>query len=165
MPPLLDSVLLEWRAGGPTLPRRNMTQRESAPPATSQRVVDVLIVENDRETLAMFVDVLLANQFAVRGAANVHEAQAALRERVPDVVLCDLHLGRPDSGWNLAESIRENPRTCHVARIAMTGRLHPTLQVVRSFDEYLRKPLNLSVLLELVPRLAAASRKAHQRAE
>lgn len=140
-----------------------MTQRENAPSTVPHRAVDVLVVENDHATLEVFVDLLRANRFAVRGAANVPEAEAAMRERVPDVVLCDLHLDRSDSGWKLAESIRANPRTCHVARIAMTGHLHPTLAVVRSFDEYLRKPLNIWVLLETVARLAEASRRARLR--
>jgi CheY-like chemotaxis protein len=83
---------------------------------------------------------------------------------VPDVVVTDLVL-RPHraTGWALAEMLRREPRTSHIALIALTGRVDPRMEVVRAFDAYLRKPAEVQLLLDLVVQLTRVSRNARER--
>jgi DNA-binding NtrC family response regulator len=58
--------------------------------APAQRL-DILMIEDDPD-IAEAVSELLSQFHDVRVAKNVRETVAALIWRVPDVVLCDLHL-------------------------------------------------------------------------
>jgi CheY-like chemotaxis protein len=136
-------------------PRRSGTQ-------SRVRAKDVLVVEDDRDTREVLAVILGGAGFDVRACATVEEALALVRERIPDIVVTDLQLPR-SSGRELAEALRADPSTSHVALVAATGAVDPHWDVVRWFDAYLRKPLDLDVLPQLLDTLAAAAEAAARR--
>jgi two-component system nitrogen regulation response regulator NtrX len=124
-----------------------------------EKVVDVVVVEDDDDSRTMLVVLLETNDCMVRSFANAEDAFAASQERVPDVIIADLHLSNGGAtGWTLAEMLRREGRTAHVALIAITGQVEPRMEVVRAFDAYVRKPAEANLVVMLVGQLAAVSR-------
>jgi CheY-like chemotaxis protein len=127
------------------------------------RALDVILVDDHRDTLLMMGELLEAQGMSVRTFETATAALAAVEERAPDVVVTDLALGA-ESGADLARTIRSTPATAKVALIAITGRVHPTGAVVRWFDAFLVKPLDFSGIADLVRSVADASSSARARA-
>lgn|GEM_PF-3124145 len=123
----------------------------------SESPYDVVIVEDDEDHRTMLVNLLAADTHLVRAYASAEDAHAAVLARTPDIVITDLQLGGV-AGWTLAEMLRSDARTRHVALVAVTGAVDPRREVVTHFDAYLPKPIDLDVLLELVRNLASMSR-------
>jgi CheY-like chemotaxis protein len=130
----------------------------------AEKAVDVIVVEDDADSREMMATLLTANECLVRAVATADAAHDAALERVPDVVVTDLRLVGGSAGWTLAEALRGEPRTKHVALIAVTGEVEPRQAVVAHFDAYLRKPIETTLLIELVKQLAALGRAERRKA-
>jgi NarL family two-component system response regulator LiaR len=87
-------------------------------------VIDVVFVD-DHPILTQAVAGLLKTlpDFEVRTAANGPEAWEQYRERRPDVVLCDLSLGKPMSGIELTRKLVEYDPAATV--VAFTSHADP----------------------------------------
>jgi CheY-like chemotaxis protein len=129
----------------------------------TEKAVDVIVVEDHDDSREMLTALLCASDCLVRAVATADAAHQLAIERVPDVVVTDLWLPGGSAGWTLAEALREDPRTRHVALIAITGHVEPRREVVASFDAYLRKPVETALLRDLVLQLAAISRAERRR--
>jgi DNA-binding response OmpR family regulator len=108
----------------------------------------VLVVDDDSGLRTLSRVVLELEGFAVREAATLAEAEQALSERRPDVVLLDVHLGHEQSkplfGRLRAEGIP-------VAAVTGTAELGD----VRDWgDATLAKPYNPDDLVAVAKRLA-----------
>jgi DNA-binding response OmpR family regulator len=84
-------------------------------------MADLLLLENDARILELMKFFLERAGHVVRTATSFEELRAAIRERVPDLLLSDLELG--------AENGREE-----LPRIAKSGGLPPTLVVSGHLD-------------------------------
>lgn len=131
--------------------------RENRVSGVSESPHDVVIVEDDPDHLELLTNMLSSDAHFVRAYASAEEAHAAVLARPPDIVITDLQLGGV-AGWTLAEMLRGDPRTSHIALVAVTGAVDPRREVVTHFDAYLPKPVDLEVLLGLVRNLASMSR-------
>lgn len=129
---------------------------------TQAKPLRVLVVEDHEDSREMAREVIRAAGCIVRTVASAEAAMASIGESLPDVVVTDLFLGCGASGWTLAETLREDPATAHIALIAVSGRVDPAWQVVRAFDAYLHKPVDLDALVTLVQRLGQGSRDARR---
>lgn len=127
---------------------------------THEKPLDVVVVEDDADSRELLREALELAGFLVRPVADADEAMNALARRIPDVVVTDLVLAHGASGWTLAEALREQPETAEVALIAVSGRVEPDWRIVRAFDAYLRKPIDLDVLSRLVAQLGGRARTA-----
>lgn len=123
------------------------------------RMIDVLIVEDDADCREMLAEVLLHERMAVRACDGGASALFALDVRAPDVVITDLAMPRMD-GLDLARALRADPRFARVPIVATSGRVDPHWAVVRFFDAYLRKPIDLRLLPDLIRMLADSPRRA-----
>ena len=116
----------------------------------------VLVVEDDPETLALYVARLEQLGATVTGTCDAVSALAILATGRPDVVLCDLHLPELD-GYQLLERMRESPELVDVPVIAISGS-HPALEADRckraGFAEHLTKPVRFSVVVESIESAA-----------
>lgn len=122
--------------------------------------IDVIVVEDDRDARSMIYFLLSTNGCVVRAFGDAGSAHQGALARVPDVVVSDLRLVGGAAGWTLAQALREDARTRHIALIAVTGVVEPAHWVVRAFDAYLRKPVETTLMLDLVRQLAVTSRHA-----
>jgi CheY-like chemotaxis protein len=115
------------------------------------------VVEDDDDARLLVTTVLRDRNCVVRAFADAETALEATTQDAPDVIVTDLRL-RGAAGWTLASALREDPRTRHIVLIAVTGAVAPRREVVAPFDAYLRKPLDLDLLAQMVTQLAAVSR-------
>jgi CheY-like chemotaxis protein len=129
----------------------------------TEKAPDVIIVEDDPGSRAMFGELLRTNGITARACASGEAAVGLALARRPDVMLIDLNLAGGAPGWVLADSLRADPRTRGIALIAVTGEIEPLVWVVRAFDAYLRKPIETRLLIDLVAHLTASTRAERRR--
>ncbi len=105
----------------------------------------------------MMAAVLELHGHGVRVACDGHQAVAAAVEFVPDVALLDI--GLPGlSGYEVAQRMRTDPRTCSAHLIAVTGRGHEEDRqraLDSGFDAHRTKPAGPERIIELVARSAS----------
>ncbi|MDQ3031536.1 MAG: response regulator [Myxococcota bacterium] len=125
-------------------------------PAASRRdPIAVVVVEDHDDTREMLRETFEHAGMDVRACASAHEALGAVTERTADVVVTDLRLaGGEAGGAELAATLRNDPTTAGIALLAVSGELEATPDVVRFVDAYLRKPVDLATLPDLVEALA-----------
>jgi CheY-like chemotaxis protein len=132
-----------------------------APPAEGPRVARaparrVLVVDDNADSAAMMAAVLELHGHEVRVACDGHQAVEAAAEFVPEVALLDI--GLPGlNGYEVAQRIRTDPRTCSAHLIAVTGWGHEEDRqraLESGFDAHLTKPADPEHIVELVGRAA-----------
>jgi PAS domain S-box-containing protein len=131
-------------------PRERAPER---PRAASPRSLDVLIVDDDRDTAETLAEILRLAGHRTRVALDGRSAADAVRSRAPDVIISDV--GLPDlSGYDLIRMIRRLERGAHrIFAIAVTGYAQEddVEQARRAgFDAHLAKPASLERLEEFL---------------
>jgi CheY-like chemotaxis protein/DNA-binding XRE family transcriptional regulator len=129
---------------------------------TPRPALNVLALDDDADFREYIKSVLEADGHEVRTAARPEELFAMAEQRLPDIVLLDMNMGR-DSGEAVLEDIRKRwPRLCV---IVVTG--YPTLESMRrtlrregegggaGVYDYLAKPFSLEDLRRTLERAAA----------
>lgn len=123
------------------------------PRAGEQALREVVVIDDDADHLAMLAAALESAGWRVRAFRDPDLALASIADRAPDVLLTDLAMS-PIDGVDLAQAIRLVPRLARVPIVALTGVVDPEVRVVRWFDAYLRKPIDLDPLDHLLRTLA-----------
>ena len=112
----------------------------------------VLIVEDNVDAARMLADVLEVEGYRVDLAHDAGTGLAMARNRVPDVVLCDINL--PDlDGYALARALRSDPRFAQTRLIAHSGYTQNEDRArseAAGFDAHLAKPADLDELERLL---------------
>jgi two-component system phosphate regulon response regulator PhoB len=118
----------------------------------------ILVVEDEPITQALLAASLERAGHQVLRAASVAEAQAVIRETLPDLVLLDWVL--PDAtGVTLARQLRADQRTRDIPIIMLTSRSEDTEKVMgleAGADDYVTKPFSA---IELIARIKAVMRR------
>ncbi len=122
------------------------------PPLAAQPPLDIVALDDDADFREYMRSVLEEEGHAVRTAASPGELYSLNEDRLPDVVLLDMNMGKHTGEGVLTEMRERWPKLCVVV---ITG--YPSLETMRStfkrevFD-YLAKPFSLddlrSVLLQ-----------------
>lgn len=130
---------------------------ESPPERTRRRV---LIVDDDLDFLEIAEASLAAYGFdALRATGGLRGVFLATQD-VPDAVICDLRMPGID-GFVVAEALRADPATAHVAILACTGRRDLEARaLLRSpaFDAVLTKPVDWDEVAQYLGALIDARR-------
>jgi CheY-like chemotaxis protein len=81
----------------------------------------VLVVDDEPNVRALYVDALVESGHRVEAVADGAEALAKLRDGVvPCVVLSDLRMPRMD-GWELSRAVADDPQLSSVPVVVLTG--------------------------------------------
>lgn len=116
------------------------------------RALEVLIVDDDRESSEALAALLARTGADVALADSAKQAFRLFRERRFDVIVSDISMPGED-GLSLIQRIRSSEareRRSRLLAIALTtGDRGST--IAAGFDEYLQKPLDLDALLSLLP--------------
>jgi CheY-like chemotaxis protein len=127
----------------------NPSHHELTPPG---RRPPVLIVEDDADLREMMAQILTLEGFGAQTAANGREALEYLgrldRTARPKVILLDLMMPIMD-GWEFRRRQRADPAMAAVPVVVLTA-LDQARAADLQPDAFLRKPLDLDQLLELV---------------
>lgn len=131
----------------------------------------ILVVDDFQDGREMCVEYLSFLGYRVAEARDGYEALERARALVPDVVLMDLSLPGID-GWDVTRRLKADPRTRHLAIIAVTAHALPgDAERARraGCDAFVTKPCFLDELLEQIQRVTPGAgepqtrRPAHPR--
>jgi len=126
------------------------------PVPAAQPLRRVLVIEDHRDgadTLRLLLELL---GYDARVAYTGPEGVQAAEEWLPEVVLSDI--GLPGlNGYDVAAALRQNPATAQAVLVATTayGTWQDRARCLKAgFDCHLTKPLNLTVLQEIIAHRA-----------
>lgn len=120
-----------------------MTQLTSKPFA--------MIIEDDRDTVALFRHVLDLAGFVTEIVLRGDKALERLKVTSPDMILLDLHLvGAP--GEKILKKIRSDDRLKEASVIVVTGYPQMAIELELETDPILYKPVSLDQLFTLIKR-------------
>jgi DNA-binding response OmpR family regulator len=88
--------------------------------SVEDEVIDVLLVEDDPEIVAMYSRKLTLDGYAVTVAEDGEEALVKAMEVRPDIVFLDLDLPRKD-GFEVLKALRADPRTADTPVVILTN--------------------------------------------
>jgi diguanylate cyclase (GGDEF)-like protein len=117
-----------------------------------------LIIDDDRDTVAMFRHVLDMAGFKTEIVMRGEKAIERLKVIIPDIVLLDLNLPGV-SGSKILEFIRADKKLAEVPVIVITGYAHMTYELGNNTDLILLKPVSIEQLSNLVLRLQPTNTK------
>ncbi|MEM1423652.1 MAG: response regulator [Planctomycetota bacterium] len=115
-------------------------------PADARRALDIVALDDDPDFREYITDALERDGHSVRTCTRPDQFYEAAAERLPDVLLLDMHMGK-HTGEEVLVTIRE--RWAKLCVIVITG--HPSLETMRTtfkqdvFD-YIAKPFSIEVL-------------------
>lgn len=117
--------------------------------------LQVLIIDDDKETANLFRTVLSLVGFECEIILNAKAAMARLASNVPDLILLDLHLGIDIGGEDILYMIRSNPRFSNTRVVVITAYPNHAEMVTNLADMILLKPIEIDQLQNLVTRISA----------
>jgi two-component system CheB/CheR fusion protein len=151
--PLACAATAAGAAAAPSSPGGEVGGSAPAGEAPTRRL-QILLVEDNRDTIRVMERVLRGLGHQVRAAGSVHEALDAARSGQFDLLVSDI--GLPDgSGWELLRRLREDPAARPLPAIALSGfGAVDDLRQSREagFADHLVKPINVRRLQEAVAR-------------
>lgn len=134
--------------------------RRSAPPhvtttsfrPASSPPVRVLLIDDDRNTLATITRALESAGYQVTETGRGETGVELARQLRPDIVLCDLNMPGMD-GYAVLRALKHDPRTAVIPFIFLSGVQDHT--VIRrgmglGADDFLTKPFELHELLDTI---------------
>ncbi len=112
----------------------------------------ILVVDDQPEIRDNLTDILSAEGYIAVGVSDGYSALTFLRERIPDLILCDAMMPGMN-GFELVSSVRANPETASIPFIFLTA-----LSERNDFrhgmdlgaDDYLSKPWTIDGLLSAI---------------
>jgi PAS domain S-box-containing protein len=123
--------------------------------------LDVLVVDDDRDTRDLLALILEQEGARVRSAASALQALAALDQRVPDLLVSDV--GMPDAdGYALVEAVRRRTAAAGgavpaIALTAYAGSDDRRRALSAGFQEHLPKPLDAEALVHLAATMVGSN--------
>ena len=126
-----------------------------------------VLVADDNVDLRRYIERLLNGQYQVETVPDGEAALAAVRQRMPDLILTDVMMPRLD-GIGLLRALRCEPRTAGVPVILLSARAGEESRVEgmeAGADAYLVKPFSAKELLASVGALLQISRLRQEAGE
>ena len=115
--------------------------------------VKVVIVDDDRSTLALLERVLIMRGFWVYSAKDGEEGFNMINKEQPDLVISDMLMPKIH-GVELCKTIRATPELKHTKVIMMTGVYKGRFGLEEAFDSgadyFITKPINMDNLLKKI---------------
>ena len=117
----------------------------------------ILLVEDDTSLAQLEANILAAHGYNVVTAADGEVAISAFQQTLPDIVLLDLDLAGPLSGWDVLQVVRRSSQV----PVLLTSAESSVRRHIRNRGEsrgtldHLPKPYPMQTLLKRVERMLA----------
>ena len=125
--------------------------------------VTVLVVDDQDYTRDVVAAIIRLTQARVHVAASVREGLKLLDEHEPDVVICDIAMPQED-GYDFVRTVRaQTGPSSETPIVALTAYSRPQDRIRAldaGFNEYLKKPVEPTELVETIRRLASDRSKS-----
>ncbi len=122
----------------------------------------VLIVDDDPDLTEALQTILQSRDYVVCTASNVEDGMAKAKAEVPDLMILDVMMSTWQDGFNMARSLREDPKFEKTPILMLTGVKDKTGMDFKEaagdpswlpVDGFLDKPVESNVLLAEVEKL------------
>jgi DNA-binding response OmpR family regulator len=116
----------------------------------------ILVVEDDTSLAHLEAHFLAAHNFTVVIASNGEGAVTALDDFTPDLVVLDLELAGPLSGWDVLQALRKNAAIPVLLTTSLPLEMRKYLRThgeTRSTLDHLAKPYQMQALLKCIKRM------------
>jgi DNA-binding response OmpR family regulator/HPt (histidine-containing phosphotransfer) domain-containing protein len=126
---------------------------------TQEHEARVMVVDDDRATLAALTTLLQSHHLKVTTLDNPQQFWEKLTTCTPDLLLLDIEM--PDfNGIELCQAVRTDPQWTHLPILVLTEHQDSDLRhqaTAAGADEYISKPFNeTDLLIRILSRLARA---------
>jgi len=121
---------------------------------------NVLIVDDEPNIVLSLKFLITQEGYEVRTATNGEEALRALAERVPDLVLLDVMMPKPD-GFEICQTIRATPEWREIPVIMLTAKgreVEKQKGFAMGADDYITKPFATKDLVAKVQAILQAKK-------
>lgn len=124
----------------------------------------ILVVEDDRPIRNTVQELLQDEGYAVIGVASGQDTLVAIRQGLvrPDLVLLDVWLEQPDSGWRVLEALQSDQRTASIPVVVTSAHVFMMAEMQTNLAQphyvFLKKPYDLATLLTTIEILFVARR-------
>ena len=147
-----------FEVGAKTAELPSGMEKSLAPAPQLLSGVNVLLVDDDSDTLSLMATALKRRQANVTAVSSAGEAIQAIRQNRPDVLVSDIAMPGED-GYGLIEKVRslENGDTQNIPAVAITAYAKDEDReraLSSGFQIYLAKPIELTELVSVVARAA-----------
>jgi two-component system alkaline phosphatase synthesis response regulator PhoP len=112
----------------------------------------ILVVDDEPDILETMSLLLDLEGYQVATAANGQDALSKASSYNPDLVITDIMMPEMD-GHELIDEIKKRPETSKTPVIAMSAAGSNVKRVSQKFDAFLKKPIDLDVLLDKIHEL------------
>ncbi len=109
-------------------------------------MIDILIVEDNKEISTLLKDFLTKENYVVSVAESGEKALSLYEKYGARLVLLDIMLPGID-GFNVCSKIRENANTPIIILSAKTNKEDKLNGIVLGADDYIEKPIDIDILL------------------
>jgi CheY-like chemotaxis protein len=123
--------------------------------------VQILVVDNDRDTLSLYAVLLESYGATVVVTASIGEALISLNWFFPDILICEMRFcGESVNTLTTKLSEMEKSTGSHILAIATPTWITDSLAQIldAGFEDYLLKPIDLDALVSLIKNLLISSR-------
>lgn len=138
----------------------------SATSHSKDRMITVLLAEDNRESSEMFVEYLETMGFVVLWAKNGEEAISLARAQRPDIILMDIQMPVMD-GLEAMRHLRKDPELAATPIVALTAlamRGDRERCIEAGANDYVSKPVGLKKLMSVIDNLLQAGKSQEERA-
>ena len=114
-------------------------------------MASILVVDDEHEICAAIEAILEDEGHTIELCSDGRAAlDRLIRGPVPDLLLSDIMMPRLN-GLDLLEQIRAN-RALRSLRVILMSAVHPATDATGKWDDFIKKPFHLDVLIEAVQR-------------
>lgn len=128
---------------------------------------DILIVDDERDIRALIGGILADEGMTTREASNADEALAAVRSKLPSLVILDIWLqGSKMDGVQILDALQKDHPLLPVVMISGHGNIETAVSAIKkgAYD-FIEKPFEADRMLLIVNRAMEAARLKRENAE
>ena len=126
-------------------------------------MLNILVVEDDRELRRLFAHVLIKNGYSVKEVSNGREALAAMDEDYFDLIISDIMMPVMD-GYEFVRSLRDTGNTTPILMITAKDAFDDMRRgFLSGTDDYMVMPINVNEMVLRVQALLRRAQMIHER--
>ena len=121
----------------------------------SAKETEILVVDDSTTNVVLIEAVLSEMGYTIIPTLNAKEAYKAINKKLPDLILLDLLMPRI-SGYDFLKEIKKDDHTKNIPVIvisAVTDQLNIKKIMNMGADEFIKKPLDIQILIDKVESL------------
>jgi len=130
------------------------------PPGTKGTI---LVVDNTPVNISLARKILEPFGYEVIGAKSIQEALLLLRQTVPNLILCDLHLSR-ESGYDLIRAVKADPALREIPYVFLSSTVYQESDRNKGLDlgadKFLIRPISPQKLLAEIESCLSQGKEA-----